>query len=56
MEKYIEELRWIMSFSYNNSLIFETLLLTANLRRRHDFPTPESPISSSLNKKSLQME
>lgn len=24
--------------------------LTANLRRRHDLPTPESPISKSLNK------
>lgn len=25
-------------------------ILTANLRRRHDFPTPESPINKSLNK------
>lgn len=25
-------------------------LLTANLRSRHDFPTPESPIKSNLNK------
>lgn len=24
--------------------------LTANLKRRHDFPTPESPISKSLNR------
>lgn len=25
-------------------------ILTANLKSKHDFPTPESPMSSSLNK------
>lgn len=29
--------------------------LTANLRRRHDLPTPESPMSKSLNRQSLHM-
>lgn len=28
--------------------------LTENLRRRHDLPTPESPMSKSLNRQSLQ--
>lgn len=31
------------------------LALTAKRRRRHDLPTPESPISSSLKRKSLQV-
>jgi len=26
------------------------ILLTANRRSKHDFPTPESPISSNLNR------
>jgi len=28
----------------------KVMQLTANLKRRHDLPTPESPISRSLNK------
>lgn len=34
----------------NKSLSVSKKELTANLRRRHDFPTPESPISKSLNR------
>lgn len=32
------------------SILEKNKELTANRRRRQDFPTPESPISSSLNK------